>query len=155
MLLGSQLCCQMVYIHLVHQLSRGHGSCVLHCCVAKRLRKRKPLSCAGTEAGQLAYVAVHGTGTPLGDPIEITALGQAVSRRCAATLKDLLMSMLALVQLAVCLSLKSAGFDCRDGRATAHLTVGSVKSCYGHTEGTAGLTGSLLAMQSLNHQVGS
>ena len=34
------------------------------------------------------------------------------------------------------------------------MTVGSVKSCYGHTEGTAGLTGSLLAMQSLAQQVG-
>ena len=41
------------------------------------------LYCAGVEAGQLAYVAVHGTGTPLGDPIEITALGQALSRRYA------------------------------------------------------------------------
>ena len=33
------------------------------------------------------------------------------------------------------------------------LTVGSVKSCFGHTEGTAGLTGALLAMQRLSHQV--
>lgn len=43
--------------------------------------------------------------------------------------------------------------SCRGSSADAHLTVGSVKSCYGHTEGTAGLTGSLLAMQSLVRQV--
>jgi len=42
---------------------------------------------------------------------------------------------------------------CRGSSADARLTVGSVKSCYGHTEGTAGLTGSLLAMQSLVRQV--
>ena len=36
----------------------------------------------------------------------------------------------------------------------ARVTLGSVKSCYGHTEGTAGLTGALLAMQTLGQQVG-
>lgn len=51
------------------------------------------------------------------------------------------------------LSLKNGCGIYRDGQATAHLTVGSVKSCYGHTEGTAGLTGSLLVVQSLVHQV--
>ena len=40
--------------------------------------------CAGIEPGQLAYVAVHGTGTPLGDPIEMTALGQAACSRYAS-----------------------------------------------------------------------
>ena len=42
---------------------------------------------------------------------------------------------------------------CRDGGAMAGVTLGSVKSCYGHTEGTAGLTGALLAVQSLSKQV--
>lgn len=48
------------------------------------------------------------------------------------------------------------------GRASAaipapalhQLTVGSVKSCYGHTEGAAGLTGALLALQAMRSQVG-
>lgn len=80
------------------------------------------LSClAGLAPEQLGYVAVHGTGTPLGDPIEMGALGQAASR----------------------LGLHDSG----------PLAVGSVKSCYGHTEGCAGLTGSLLAIQSLQQQV--
>lgn len=70
----------------------------------------------------VSYMAVHGTGTPLGDPIEMGALGQALSSRGA-----------------------TAG--------PHQLTIGSVKSCYGHTEGAAGLTGALLALQALRNQV--
>ena len=54
-------------------------------------------------------MALHGTGTPLGDPIEVGALGQALQGRGAS----------------------------RRGV----LTLAAVKSCYGHTEGAAGLTG--------------
>ena len=36
------------------------------------------LSTAGTPAAAVQYVAVHGTGTPLGDPIEVGALGAAL-----------------------------------------------------------------------------
>lgn len=71
----------------------------------------------------MAFVAVHGTGTPLGDPIEMNALGQALSH---------------------------AGTGSQH-----HVTIGSVKSCYGHTEGAAGLTGTLLAMQSLLNKAGA
>ena len=42
---------------------------------------------------------------------------------------------------------------CRGIAIEGRLTVGSVKSCFGHTEGNAGLTGALLAMQRLSHQV--
>ena len=38
---------------------------------------------AGLGPGELGFVAVHGTGTPLGDPIEVGALGQAITNRCA------------------------------------------------------------------------
>ena len=69
----------------------------------------------------LGMVAVHGTGTPLGDPIEIAALSTA-----------------------------AAG---PSGGPCAVLRLGAIKSCFGHTEGAAGLTGALLAMQSLRHQV--
>ena len=75
---------------------------------------------AGLEPGQLAFVAVHGTGTPLGDPIEVGALGTALVGA---------------------------------GGQPQHATIGSVKSCYGHTEGCAGLTGALMAMQALRYQV--
>lgn len=57
------------------------------------------------------------TGTPLGDPIEVNALGQA---------------------------LHPAHSSLR-----APLTLGSVKSCYGHTEGAAGVTGIFLAAKVL------
>lgn len=62
-------------------------------------------------AADLPQVALHGTGTPLGDPIETGALGQALSARGAPS------------QPAV--------------------AIAAVKSCYGHTEGAAGLTGLL------------
>ncbi len=65
---------------------------------------------------------MHGTGTPLGDPIEVAALGQAAR--------------------------PGQGFG-----GASHMTLGAVKSCYGHTEGAAGLTGALLAIQSLTHAV--
>jgi Beta-ketoacyl synthase, C-terminal domain len=64
----------------------------------------------------LSQVALHGTGTPLGDPIEVSALGQALQGR---------------------------------GAPQRHVvTLAAVKSCYGHTEGAAGLTGvGLLSLQ--------
>lgn len=58
----------------------------------------------------VAFVAVHGTGTPLGDPIEVGALGQSLNR------------------------IPQQGL----------VALGSVKACYGHTEGAAGLTGPCL-----------
>ena len=68
----------------------------------------------GLNSMKLRFIAVHGTGTPLGDPIEVGAIGQAL----------------------------------QSGRnKTAMLTLGSIKSCYGHTEGAAGITGLLLAAQ--------
>lgn len=73
-------------------------------------------------ADALAYVALHGTGTPLGDPIEVGALGQAAS-------------------------------VAKSSVEAPRLTMGSVKSCYGHTEGAAGITGMLLAVSALQQQV--
>ena len=59
-------------------------------------------------------MAIHGTGTPLGDPIEVNALSQPLAGQAGQT------------------------------RPLAML---SNKACYGHTEGTAGITGLLLALQ--------
>ena len=66
------------------------------------------VSTVGVEAADRGYVALHGTGTPLGDPIEMGALGQAL----AATNKS--------------------------ATLMPQLAIGSVKSCYGHSEGAAG-----------------
>ena len=62
----------------------------------------------------VAFVAIHGTGTPLGDPIEVNALSQPLASKAQPL------------------------------RPVAML---SNKACYGHTEGTAGITGLLLALQ--------
>lgn len=78
------------------------------------------LSHSSLDAVALSYVALHGTGTPLGDPIEANALGQVLGSK---------------------------------GSATRPLSLGSVKSCYGHTEGAAGLTGLLLATGAAVHAV--
>ena len=43
----------------------------------------KALASGGHPAEAIAYIAVHGTGTPLGDPIEIGALAAALASRSA------------------------------------------------------------------------
>ena len=56
-------------------------------------------------------------------------------------------------EAALQLKADSDNVNCRGSEVTAQVTLGSVKSCYGHTEGTAGLTGALLAIQTLHNQV--
>ena len=63
----------------------------------------------------LGYVASHGTGTPLGDPIETGALRKAVAPATGS------------------------------GSAPAPFTVGGMKTLTGHLEGAAGLAGLALA----------
>ena len=66
-------------------------------------------------------------GTPLGDPIEVGALAAALSP-------------------------SSPGGSSSNGSARV-VALASVKSCYGHTEGTAGITGLLLAAAAAQQQV--
>ncbi|KAK9864440.1 hypothetical protein WJX84_006132 [Apatococcus fuscideae] len=76
---------------------------------------------AGLVPGSITCLAVHGTGTPLGDPIETGAIGRAL------------------------------GSKARPG--TDHvqrLALTSVKSCYGHTEGAAGIAGAQMALATLS-----
>ena len=65
----------------------------------------------------IRFISAHGTGTPLGDPVEINAHGTAMRN----TLQQ----------------------------QSHFLSVGSVKTSYGHTEGAAGICGTLLAIESL------
>lgn len=73
------------------------------------------LAAAGVSSAAVRFVSVHGTGTALGDPIEVGALAQALPGRP------------------------------QSNTSPAPLALASNKSCYGHTEGAAGLTGLLLA----------
>lgn len=82
---------------------------------------------AGGAAGMPQFVAVHGTGTPLGDPIEMGALGQVGGSR-------------------------GNSYGNGDRASAQPVVLGSVKSCYGHTEGAAGLTGLLMAAMATSQQ---
>jgi acyl transferase domain-containing protein/SAM-dependent methyltransferase len=46
---------------------------------------REALAAGGVPAPEVAYVEAHGTGTSLGDPIELRALGEALTRERAAS----------------------------------------------------------------------
>ncbi|KZL09105.1 Polyketide synthase PksN [Pseudovibrio axinellae] len=76
--------------------------------------------------GGLGYHESHGTGTRLGDPIEITAYGQAVAGQIA-----------------------DEGLSLLD----QHISVGSVKTSIGHCEAAAGVAGFIKAMLALKHSV--
>ncbi len=67
---------------------------------------RAALKSSRAAPAEVGLVSIHGTGTPLGDPIEVGALGQA--------------------------------FAAAGGRTDGPMALLSNKSCYGHTEGTAG-----------------
>ena len=82
---------------------------------------REVISAAEISAAPVAFVAVHGTGTPLGDPIEVSALGVAL-----------------------------AGAR---GEPVRPAAMGSVKACYGHTEGAAGVTGACVLILPFSQDV--
>lgn len=70
----------------------------------------------------LPYVSSHGTGTPLGDPIETGALRKAVAQPLGGS------------------------------PTPHVFTVGAIKSLTGHLEGTAGLAGLMLCMLQLQQR---
>ena len=71
---------------------------------------RDAIKAGGISSQDLAFVAVHGTGTPLGDPIEVGGLGGALKSQSTTSIEH-------------------------------RPVMGSVKACFGHTEGAAGITG--------------
>jgi len=81
----------------------------------------------GIDVNLLAAVSIHGTGTPLGDPIEVGALAQAFSQTTGN------------------------GDNLGSSERTSQALI-SNKSCFGHTEGAAGITGLLAALGLLNNQ---
>ena len=109
------------------------------------------LAAASARAADVKYVALHGTGTPLGDPIEAGALGGALG--VARTASDVLALGSNKARIARrCASVPHLGRRMRD--VTHHATTNALtpsQACYGHTEGAAGLSGALLALCALRN----
>ena len=93
---------------------------------AQRTLVAAALASGGLAASAVASVIVHGTGTPLGDPIEVGALAGALG-----------------------------GDGGGSGSAAPHAppSLASVKATYGHTEGAAGVKGLLAALASLRDRL--
>src|SRR5262249_6825030 len=78
---------------------------------------------AEVSPASVTYIEAHGTGTPLGDPIEVEGVRQAFARTCA------------------------------DGSQIHLCGLGSVKANLGHLEGAAGIAGLIKVLLCLQHQM--
>ncbi len=86
----------------------------------------KAYKSAKVDPSQVGYIEAHGTGTPLGDPIETEGLKLAFK----ALYKD----------------------NNKALPTTAHIRLGSVKTNIGHLEPAAGIAGIIKVVQSLKHR---
>ncbi|ACS85231.1 SDR family NAD(P)-dependent oxidoreductase [Musicola paradisiaca] len=84
---------------------------------------------AGVDPRSVGYIEAHGTGTPLGDPIEIDGLKSAF--------KDLYRKTPATTDL---------------GNRPQHCGLGSVKTNVGHLEMAAGIAGVIKVLLQLQHK---
>ena len=80
---------------------------------------------AGVDAHAVSYIEAHGTGTRLGDPIEINGLKQAFARR---------------------------GADGPGPSIAPHCGIGSVKTQIGHLESAAGIAGLIKVVLAMKHR---
>ena len=83
---------------------------------------RDALADAGVDAGTVGYVETHGTGTAMGDPIEITALTEAFQASAATP------------------------------PAPRSCAIGSVKTNIGHLDEAAGIAGLIKTALALHHR---
>lgn len=86
---------------------------------------RKALERSGVSPASVSYIEAHGTGTPLGDPIEISGLDKAFREVSAARGEKLL-----------------AGY----------CPIASVKTNVGHMEAAAGIAGLVKVLLALRHK---
>jgi len=86
---------------------------------------RRALSNAEVKAEDVGYIEAHGTGTSLGDPIEVGSLGNVFGER--------------------------SGNNLGIGSGNTNLVIGSVKTNIGHLEAAAGIAGLIKVVLSLQH----
>ncbi|MFI4954938.1 MAG: SDR family NAD(P)-dependent oxidoreductase, partial [Gammaproteobacteria bacterium] len=84
---------------------------------------QQALSQAKLKPDEIDYIEAHGTGTALGDPIEVNALYHVF------------------------------GADQDDNQRTRALMIGTVKTNIGHLEGAAGIAGIIKTILALQHEV--
>jgi 3-oxoacyl-(acyl-carrier-protein) synthase/acyl carrier protein len=90
----------------------------------------KALQRAAIDPRQISYIEAHGTGTALGDPIEITGLTKAFSEVNYR---------------------KERAIDVEPGRSQ-YCAIGSVKSNIGHLEAAAGIAGLTKILLQMRHR---
>ncbi|MEU0915385.1 amino acid adenylation domain-containing protein [Streptomyces althioticus] len=88
---------------------------------------RTALDRAGLRGTDLGYLEAHGTGTPLGDPVELDAFREALAADAAP------------------------GTPARGAGPGGRIWVGSAKANIGHLEGASGLAGVVKAVQALRY----
>ncbi|MEM9214078.1 MAG: SDR family NAD(P)-dependent oxidoreductase [Cyanobacteria bacterium P01_F01_bin.150] len=118
----------------IHGIIRGsaenHGGKATSPTAPNPVAQQELLVSAYTQAGitpdTVSYIEAHGTGTPLGDPIEINGLKAAFSQLY-----------------------EQAGRTFRD---QPHCALGSVKTNIGHLEAAAGISGVLKVLMMMKHQ---
>lgn len=81
---------------------------------------------AGVDPATVTYIEAHGTGTQLGDPLEVTGLTRAFARLY-----------------------EHHGIS---NRAAPHCGIGSVKANIGHLESAAGIAGVVKTLLAMQHQ---
>ncbi|YCI17588.1 SDR family NAD(P)-dependent oxidoreductase [Paenibacillus sp. Z3-2] len=87
---------------------------------------------AGIDPYTINYIEAHGTGTPLGDPIEINALKTAFQETRA--------------------DLSPTGHSSNPGQSTAYCGIGSVKTNIGHLELASGIAGIIKVLLQMKHR---